>query len=78
MIILMAMMTMMPVMLIQLTILMIIQMMIVIMFMMRLMEMRSKRMMIPMTKQYVYDDIDDDNAQGNVNINLPNYGFSLI
>ena len=76
MIILMAMMTMMPVMLIQLTILKIIQMMIVIMFMMRLMEMRSKRMMIPMTKQYVYDDIDD-NAQGNVNINLPTYGFSL-
>ena len=34
-------------------------------------------MMIPMTKQYVYDDIDDDNAQGNVNINLPTYGFSL-
>ena len=31
-----------------------------------------------MTKPYVYDDIDDDNAQGNVNINLPNYGFSLI
>ena len=78
MIILMAMMTMMPVMLIQLTMLMIMQMMIVIMFMMRLMVMRSKRMMTPMTKPYVYDDIDDDNAQGNVNINLPNYGFSLI
>ena len=54
MIILMAMMTMMPVMLIQLTILMIIQMMIVIMFMMRLMEMRSKRMMMPMTKPYAF------------------------
>ena len=74
----MTMMTMMPVMLTQLTILMIMQMMIVIMFMMRLIVMSSKRMMMPMTKPYVYDDIDDDNAQGNVNINLPNYGFSLI